>query len=54
MILAAMDAAIEDGVDVLSLSLRIGSCPFYDDMIAIATYATIQKGIFIFLTKMVD
>ncbi|XP_025012041.2 subtilisin-like protease 3 [Ricinus communis] len=46
-ILAAMDAAIEDGVDVLSLSLGIGSHPFYDDVIALGAYAAIQKGIFV-------
>ncbi|KDP25553.1 hypothetical protein JCGZ_20709 [Jatropha curcas] len=46
-ILAAMDAAVEDNVDVLSLSLGIGSHPFYDDVIALGAYAAIQKGIFI-------
>ncbi|WCJ26092.1 Subtilisin-like protease [Euphorbia peplus] len=46
-ILAAMDAAIEDGVDVLSLSLGLGTLPFYDDVIALGAYAAIQKGIFV-------
>ncbi|EEF51047.1 subtilisin-like protease [Ricinus communis] len=46
-ILAAMDAAVEDGVDVLSLSLGIGSHPFYDDVIALGAYAAIRKGIFV-------
>ncbi|XP_065858086.1 subtilisin-like protease [Euphorbia lathyris] len=46
-ILAAMDAAIEDGVDVLSLSLGIGSQPFYDDVIALGAFAAIRKGIFV-------
>ncbi|WCJ26093.1 Subtilisin-like protease [Euphorbia peplus] len=46
-ILAAMDAAIEDGVDVLSLSLGLGTLPFYDDVIALGAYAAIRKGIFV-------
>ncbi|OAY56628.2 hypothetical protein MANES_02G029575v8 [Manihot esculenta] len=44
-ILAATDAAIEDGVDVLSLSLGIDSRPFYDEVIALGAYAAVQKGI---------
>lgn len=44
-ILAAMDAAGEDGVDVLSLSLGIDSRPFYDEVIALGAYAAVQKGI---------
>nr|APH81260.1 subtilisin-like serine protease C [Hevea brasiliensis] len=46
-ILAAMDAAIDDGVDVLSLSLGPGSHPFYDDAIATGAFAAIRKGIFV-------
>ncbi|EEF51048.1 Xylem serine proteinase 1 precursor, putative [Ricinus communis] len=46
-ILAAMDAAIEEGVDILSLSLGIGTHPFYDDVVALGAYAAIQKGIFV-------
>ncbi|KAK3010518.1 hypothetical protein RJ639_011331 [Escallonia herrerae] len=46
-ILAAMDAAIEDGVDVLSLSLGIPSAPFFDDVIALGAFGAIQKGIFV-------
>ncbi|KAL4340071.1 hypothetical protein GQ457_08G027720 [Hibiscus cannabinus] len=46
-ILAAMDAAVEDGVDVLSLSLGGGSIPFYMDSIALGAFTAIQKGIFV-------
>ncbi|KAL8064353.1 hypothetical protein ABFX02_01G084000 [Erythranthe guttata] len=46
-ILAAMDAAIEDGVHVLSLSLGGGSADFFADGIAIGAFAAIQKGIFV-------
>ncbi|CAN6723343.1 unnamed protein product [Malus baccata var. baccata] len=45
-ILAGLDAAVEDGLDVLSLSLGGPSLPFYDDVIAIGAFAAIRKGIF--------
>ncbi|XP_018847003.1 subtilisin-like protease 3 [Juglans regia] len=46
-ILAAMDTAVEDGVDVLSLSLGGGSSPFHADGIALGAFGAIQKGIFV-------
>ncbi|XP_030467685.1 subtilisin-like protease 1 [Syzygium oleosum] len=46
-ILAGFEAAIEDGVDVLSLSLGRTSRPFYDDVIAKGAFAATQKGIFV-------
>ncbi|EEF51043.1 Xylem serine proteinase 1 precursor, putative [Ricinus communis] len=46
-ILAAMDAGVEDGVDVISLSLGGPSLPFYSDVIAIGAYGAINKGIFV-------
>ncbi|CAI0414065.1 unnamed protein product [Linum tenue] len=46
-LLAAMDAAIEDGVDVLSLSITDGSSPFYDNTISLGAFRAIQSGIFV-------
>ncbi|KAI3713692.1 hypothetical protein L1987_72278 [Smallanthus sonchifolius] len=42
-----MDAAIEEGINVISLSLGLGASPFYEDHIAIAAFSNIQKGIFV-------
>ncbi|KAM7258321.1 hypothetical protein ACFE04_014062 [Oxalis oulophora] len=46
-ILAGMDRAILDGVDVLSLSLGGGSGPYYKDTIAIGAFTAMEKGIFV-------
>ncbi|GLT84481.1 hypothetical protein SLE2022_027070 [Rubroshorea leprosula] len=46
-ILAAMDQAILDGVDVLSLSLGGFDTPYYRDNIAIGAFHAIKNGVFV-------
>ncbi|XP_054823407.1 subtilisin-like protease 3 [Prosopis cineraria] len=46
-ILAAMDTAVEDGVDVLSLSLGGFSSPFFHDSIALGAFSAVQQGVFV-------
>ncbi|CAN1332967.1 Subtilisin-like protease 1 [Linum perenne] len=46
-VLAGMDAAIEDGVDVLSMSLGISSDHLYDDVMALGAFRAMQRGIFV-------
>ncbi|CAN4077352.1 unnamed protein product [Withania somnifera] len=46
-ILSAMDVAIDDGVDILSLSLGGSTKPFHSDPIALGAYSATQKGILV-------
>ncbi|KAA8528516.1 hypothetical protein F0562_035871 [Nyssa sinensis] len=44
-VLAGMDQAIADGVDIMSLSLGFTQTPYFKDVIAIASLSAIEKGI---------
>lgn len=44
-ILAGIEAAISDGVDVLSVSLGGGIVDFVDDALAIGAFHAVQQGI---------
>ncbi|XP_039137893.1 subtilisin-like protease [Dioscorea cayenensis subsp. rotundata] len=46
-IVAAIDEAIKNGVDILSLSLEGKSLPFYDDIMMIATLSAVRAKIFV-------
>jgi subtilisin family serine protease len=46
-VMAGMDAAIADGVDILSISLGGKSQPFDEDVIAMGAFSAMRKGIFV-------
>ncbi|XP_027093446.1 subtilisin-like protease [Coffea arabica] len=46
-VLAGIDTAIEDGVDVISISLGGTSKPFYDNYVPLGAYSAMEKGIFV-------
>ncbi|XP_050386133.1 subtilisin-like protease SBT1.1 [Argentina anserina] len=46
-VMAAIDSAVSDGVDILSLSLGGLSRPYFRDSIAIAAFGAVQRGVFL-------
>ena len=46
-VLAAIDQAIQDGVDILSLSLGVGGSNLHENPISIACFTAMEKGIFV-------
>ncbi|KAG0519994.1 hypothetical protein BDA96_08G034800 [Sorghum bicolor] len=46
-VVAGLDAAISDGVDILSISLGGRSRRFHQELLAIGTFSAMRKGIFV-------
>ncbi|KAL5988155.1 hypothetical protein ACLOJK_035918 [Asimina triloba] len=46
-ILAAMEMAVSDGVDVMSLSLGGGAPDYFRDSVAVGAFGAMEKGIFV-------